>query len=147
MSILGLLGTGIQSAAGLANAKRQEKLQESFFTRQQDFSDRQARIAYERQQGFANQQNLYNSPIAQRQRLEEAGLNAALIYGDSSGTISAASPSVGMGDNPSPFNPQNYVGDALNNAMQNAILALRIKNETKVAYRDWETYLSVLRHL
>ena len=38
-----------------------------------------------------NMQNEYNSPIAQRQRLEEAGLNPALMYGNGGGSTGNAS--------------------------------------------------------
>lgn len=42
---------------------------------------RSATTAYKRQKEFWNMQNAYNTPKAQMQRLKDAGLNPALMYG------------------------------------------------------------------
>ena len=42
---------------------------------------RAATTAYKRQKEFWNMQNAYNTPKAQMQRLKDAGLNPALMYG------------------------------------------------------------------
>ncbi len=69
-----LLGTGAQVAAtGKQNKKSRA------FTRQMYEYQRQDNLR------FWQQQNEYNSPQAQMKRLQEAGLNPNLVYGQSSG--------------------------------------------------------------
>lgn len=48
-----------------------------------------------------NKQNEYNSPVSQVQRLKDAGLNPALVYGDGAvGNTSSSAPEYGLADAP-----------------------------------------------
>lgn len=58
-------------------------------------AEQAAQKQYQRQLDFWNKQNEYNTPLAQRQRMEDANLNPALMYGSGSsggGTAGALSP-------------------------------------------------------
>lgn len=101
---LALLGAGTQLAGGFLNAQQQQQQnQDSQIYSRQDYERRkQDNIE------FWRMQNEYNSPSAQMQRFQAAGLNPNLIYGQGSGggsgSIQAPSPSVpsfkasGIGD-------------------------------------------------
>lgn len=65
------LGLGLSFAYSKALQKRQHKYN-------QELSEYQ----FDRNLAQWNRQNEYNSPLSQRQRLEEAGLNPALMYGN-----------------------------------------------------------------
>ena len=55
---------------------------------------RAATTAYKRQKEFWNMQNAYNTPKAQMQRLKDAGLNPALMYGQGNTGNAMGSPNV-----------------------------------------------------
>lgn len=65
-----LLGSLI---SGGYNKKRQREAQK--------FAKEQSEIQYQRDISFWNKQNEYNSPLSQRQRLEEAGISPWAMYG------------------------------------------------------------------
>ncbi len=52
-------------------------------------AEKAAQSQYNRQLDFWNKQNEYNSPIEQRRRLQQAGLNPAVLAGDISGNNTA----------------------------------------------------------
>lgn len=62
-------------------------------------AERAAQKQYARQIDFWNLQNSYNTPTAQRQRLEDANLNPALMYGSGSGSNTAGGLSTVPGNN------------------------------------------------
>lgn len=62
-------------------------------------AERAAQKQYDRQIDFWNRQNEYNTPTAQRQRLEDANLNPALMYGSGSGANTAGGLSTVPGNN------------------------------------------------
>lgn len=72
--------SAIGGVIGLANSALQHK-----------YNKELAEYQYDKQLEMWDRQNEYNSPTAQRQRLEEAGLNPALMYGH--GTVSTGNAS------------------------------------------------------
>lgn len=55
----------------------------NFYGSSQDWSHQKtaSNLAFNQQQDLINQQNIYNSPLQQMQRLRDAGLNPNLVYG------------------------------------------------------------------
>lgn len=66
-----------------------------------------------------NRNNEYNSPAAQMQRLQAAGLNPDLMYGQQSGGASGNSSSPAQGTNPIPKQPFQLDTSSLVQAIQN----------------------------
>lgn len=76
-----LLGTGAQAAAqGNMNRKNREFAEKQYQQQKQDSLD------------FWHQNNAYNSPQEQMKRLQEAGLNPNLVYGNGTVANSASAP-------------------------------------------------------
>lgn len=69
-----VLGSGINAASTSINNRKQRQWAERMYDRQ-----------YTDNVDFWNMQNEYNSPQQQMQRLQEAGLNPNMVYGQSSG--------------------------------------------------------------
>lgn len=86
-----VLGAVIQTAGNLVGTAMQARASKSA-----------AKAQYRYQLDLMNRQNAYNHPAAQMERLEEAGLNPMLVYGNGSvvGNTSAtgSAPSVGTAD-------------------------------------------------
>lgn len=55
----------------------------NFYGSSQDWQHQKtaSNLAFQQQQDLINQQNIYNSPLQQMQRLRDAGLNPNLVYG------------------------------------------------------------------
>lgn len=85
-----LIGTGLQLWGGRAQQKATDRqnLASQQFAR--DMYQLQRKDALE----FWNMQNEYNSPAAQAARLEDAGLNKALLYGGSPSGVSGQAGSI-----------------------------------------------------
>lgn len=98
---IGLLGSAISGRAS-ANAQAQANRQNLALAREQ--------MAW--QENMWQKENDYNSPAAQMKRIQEAGLNPALMY--SQGNVGNAG-SVGSYSNPNiePVNPASGVGQAV----------------------------------
>lgn len=87
-------------------------------------------------------ENAYNSPVAQMQRFEEAGLNPNLIYGqqNTGGSI----PSVGLQHANNQPVDMSFVGDSVNNALA-TYQDMRLKQaqinglESQIAQREIQT--------
>lgn len=136
----GLVGTGIAGIFGNNNAKRNIAMNERLTKQQMDFADRQATIAYERQQALMDKNNAYNDPTAQMARLKQAGLNPYLAYDNGNATIQASSASVQQAATPSAVavpdyyaNGTNMLANGINSVFQNFAQLVRLKNETKLA--------------
>lgn len=80
--------------------------------------------AYEQQ--MWNKQNAYNTPAAQVQRLKDAGLNPALMYGDSASTGNADAV------NMQPANHSPNLGSVLNGAIANGTQAALAASQTRL---------------
>lgn len=89
MSVLAAIGaiapavvSGVSSIFGSSSAKRQNQRAFDF---QREMFDKQG----QRELQYWNMQNQYNSPQAQMKRLQEAGLNPNLVYGNGADAQSA----------------------------------------------------------
>lgn len=85
-----LAAAGIGAASGLAQTGMSMSIGSSLNRRTRHWAERQAELQYQRSLNIMNLQNAYNSPAAQRQRLQNAGLNVGLMYGgNGNGGVSA----------------------------------------------------------
>nr|QJB19074.1 MAG: DNA pilot protein [Microvirus sp.] len=117
------IGSSILSAGqGVYNSVTQKKQNE----KQQQYE----REMYETQKAdnlaFWNQQNAYNTPAAQMERLKQAGLNPAMMYGTGSSAntaspISSPSPHVSRGQAPQLDIGMGNIGQSLLSQQQFAL--------------------------
>lgn len=88
-------------------------------------------------------QNQYNSPQAQMQRLQDAGLNPALIYGGSSGGAAGTASSVETPTAQTPqFRPTDF--NALGGSALQSLLAIADLDIKKATANNLETQNTVL---
>ena len=101
--------------------------------KQNEFNAAEAQKTRDWQEMMWNKNNEYNTPLAQVNRLQEAGLNPNLVYGN--GTMQNVSPLASSGAQASstPFNDsiasrhaQNF--DAIMRGLQTAITMQELKN-------------------
>lgn len=88
--ILGAAGGLVQSVGNIWTAKKNRQFQERENQKQRDWSNEMFDKQNKRDLDFWNMQNAYNDPLAQMQRLSNAGLNPHLVYGN--GADSSAGP-------------------------------------------------------
>lgn len=98
---------------------------------------RAATTAYKRQKEFWNMQNAYNTPKAQMQRLKDAGLNPALMYGKGNVGNAMQLSSVGKADVSGP----NLAQSAAAGAQLSLINAQRRKIEAEANNIEEDTGL------
>ena len=81
------------AAAGIGKSAVEGAISDESYKERADYDyklgEKQAANAYQRQVDFWNMTNQYNTPANQRNRLEAAGLNPALMYGSGSGANTA----------------------------------------------------------
>ena len=121
-AIAGLIGTFFSSALSYASAQRTNNTNIQL-----------SREAYEQNLAQWYRENAYNSPLAQRQRLEQAGFNAGLMYQNGTGSmVSAQSPQSESPQIENPL-PVSGFGSALSdiggNYLQMKLLQERIRSE------------------
>lgn len=149
--ISGLLGSGISGGMSKRAAKAYNKGQKEIAQMNNEWNAQQAAINREWQTSERdaqnqwtleqwNRENEYNSPAAQRARLEEAGYNPYMngLDGNSSGTGVTSSGVSGVG-NPTAEMPNqvpetfqmsfNSIGDAINSYYSNQLLANQAKGQ------------------
>lgn len=149
--ISGLLGSGISGGMSKRAAKAYNKGQKEIAQMNNEWNAQQAAINREWQTSERNAQNQwtleqwnreneYNSPAAQRARLEEAGYNPYMngLDGNSAGTGVTSSGVSGVG-NPTAQMPNqvpetfqmsfNSIGDAINSYYRNQLLANQAKGQ------------------
>lgn len=73
-----LIGGAVSTGGGLFNFIGAKKRMERQFAHNKEM----AKYAYNKDLDMWNRQNVYNSPMKQMERLEEAGLNPNLVYGE-----------------------------------------------------------------
>lgn len=149
--ISGLLGSGISGGMSKRAAKAYNKGQKEIAQMNNEWNAEQASINREWQTSERNAQNQwtleqwnreneYNSPAAQRARLEEAGYNPYMngLDGNSAGTGVTSAGVSGVG-NPTATMPNqvpetfrmdfNSIGDAINSYYHNQLLANQAKGQ------------------
>lgn len=93
------IGGIAQGIFGSIAAKKQRKFQKQMQLEQ-----------WQNDLSMWNRQNEYNSPASQRKRLEEAGLNPALMYGSAPQNVSTTLPKYGSRETPVyKFDPSNIL--------------------------------------
>lgn len=131
MSSLPIVGDVINAASSwIGNIVNRKRALKDYEREKQDRLD------------FWNMQNAYNHPSAQRQRLEEAGLNPNLVYGGSSGGTAGTASNVGAPTiaDPSPvqfearapFELSRYFDNSLKRAQTNNVGAQTDVNKAMV---------------
>lgn len=125
-----LLNAGLGVVGNFLGNKQAEKNQQ----KQNEFNAAEAQKTRDWQEMMWNKNNEYNTPLAQVNRLQEAGLNPNLVYGN--GTMQNVSPMASSGAQASstPFNDsiaarhaQNF--DAIMRGLQTAITMQELKNK------------------
>lgn len=129
--------TGVGGAvSGVVNGLFQHKQNKDNIKAQQEeneknrqFNSAQAYLAYQRSVEQWKRENAYNTPAAQRGRLQAAGMNPDLAYDGASGAMasyadsSAASSSGGI----TPSSPVSF-SEAFNNILQSRLLEAQVRN-------------------
>lgn len=125
-----LMNAGLGVVGNFLGNKQAEKNQQ----KQNEFNALEAQKTRDWQEMMWNKNNEYNTPLAQVNRLQEAGLNPNLVYGN--GTMQNVSPMASSGAQASstPFNDsiaarhaRNF--DAIMRGLQTAITMQELKNK------------------
>ena len=124
----GLLTGGLSAIGnaitGGASARKQYQYQSKLMDKQNNFA-----------LSMYNMDNRYNSPVMQRARLEEAGLNPNLMYGDG-GIQNTSSGAPGSASGQAPHVDYGKPSDAISNVMQYALVNAqtdKMNEETRLA--------------
>lgn len=80
----GLIGGAVQGIASIFNSGAERRNSLKMADKSINAQKEAASLAYQRDVEMWDKNNLYNSPQAQRERLEQAGLNPNLAYGSGS---------------------------------------------------------------
>lgn len=94
------------------------------------------RYQYELNQQAIEQQNRYNSPIAQMERLRQAGLNPNLVYGNGVDGNQSGAPNVGIANRNG--SPDFGFSDVVSNIFRRR----QIENETRLAVANEQNILA-----
>lgn len=149
---LAALGTGVSAVVGSNLNKKNRAFYEDMTNRQNAFNAAQADLAFQRQQMLYDYQfnketkynEEYNSPLAQMQRLKEAGLNPALMM--SNGVDNTVTPSASMSSAPqasaseaSPPQMQNFMQQLPSQLLQfGQLISQNALNKANIAKTDKE---------
>ncbi|UPW41589.1 DNA pilot protein [Peromfec virus RodF8_47] len=137
-----LIGGAVSGLGSLfaGNAANRTNLQIARETNQNQLQIAREQAQYNKDLWDAN--NAYNTPLAQMQRYEEAGLNPHLIYGNGSSSAgNSSSPAAGY-DTPRLVNPtvnnQHYVaaGNQLMQGLMQAAQVHKLDADTALAYQN-----------
>lgn len=147
MSILGTLGldvadTAINTALSLFGARKQDYYQRRQMSIAQDYQKELMNKQFNSQLQMWNLQNEYNSPAAQMQRLREAGLNPALVYGNGNALTPASSMNAPSGSAPSNSGPS--VSMPKSNLLQSYMMSIQ-GDSYRAGIRRTEEDIEVLR--
>lgn len=126
--LLPAIGAGFGAIANFASGLFSSKANEKINQKNIDF----AKEMYDKQKAdniaFWNMQNSYNSPQAQMQRFQAAGLNPNLVYDKgTNGNASSMSAPPAHAPELHPVNKMSGLGDAVNNGIA-AYTDLRVRN-------------------
>lgn len=124
-SAVGALAGGLSS---IGAKKRQKDLMDYQAQLQYDYGEKAAENAYQRQMDAWNKQNEYNTPEAQRQRLEDAGMLGASLFSGASAGEASQLPSVGMGATGSGASLQLQSNPVMSNILQGIQVAQSLAN-------------------
>lgn len=136
-------GVPIVSGAGSLLNSGLNWLSNWFIGRQnQQFAEIQATTAFERQQQLIREQRAYDNPLAQMQRLIDAGLNPNLIYSDlGDGMPAASAPQGAVPEIRSP-NLDAGVNAALQQRFMNAQIR-EMESKTDLTYAEAQRIIKI----
>lgn len=113
-----LIGTGISAIAGLFGGKKSNdtnvKVAREYNQGQMDI----ARYQNEFNETMWNKQNAYNTPVAQIERMRQAGLNPNLMYGQGNTGNASSAPSAATPNMAKPNLSYQYLSDVGNTISQ-----------------------------
>lgn len=127
-----LIGNVVGNSQQNANIDKQIAFQRAENERARAFNKAMAEQANQWSIEQWNRENQYNSPIAMRQRLRDAGVNADLFYGGNAQNTASASPSVtpvapATPTDVSALGQKATIGDVTNNVVNQALAAAQIR--------------------
>lgn len=128
------LASGIGSLFGNKNIDKQIKAQQEENQKNREYNLMLAQMQNDWSQDQWERENDYNLPINQRKRLEDAGLNPDLMYGNGGiQNIGASSPSMTSGapsspTDMSPLGQKKTIGDALRDSLNVELQRAQIDN-------------------
>lgn len=109
-----LLGGALQAGSTLFNIGSQNRTNREA----RQYADLTFEKEKQRDIDFFNMQNSYNSPQAQMKRLQDAGLNPNLVYGNGSAVTSSATPHASGAQSYSPRAPRLEAQDIMTRVLQ-----------------------------
>lgn len=127
------LGSAVGSFFGNKNIDKQIKAQQTENQKNRDYNLMLAQMQNSWSQDQWERENEYNLPINQRKRLEDAGLNPDLMYGNGGiQNIGASSPSMTSGapsspTDMSPLGQKKTVGDMIRDSLSTRMAEAQIK--------------------
>lgn len=149
---LAAIGTGVSAVVGSNLNKKNRAFYEKMTQQQNAFNAAQADLAFQRQQMLYDYQfnketkynEDYNSPLAQMQRLKEAGLNPAIML--QGGVDNTVTPSASMSSAPqasaseaSPPQMQNFMQQLPSQLLQfGQLISQNALNKANIAKTDKE---------
>lgn len=156
-AVIGALGSLVGAGVSAAFSGRTSKknLEYSVYTQQQENEKNRrhnlqlAMLQNRWNEDMYNKNNVYNSPIEQRRRLEAAGLNPDLMYGGNGQLAIAQPPAMTAGEgshgsvNPpvAAYDPAGNISSMFDNAVKMAQVGL-IKAQTKKANAEGDIAVS-----
>lgn len=127
------IASGIGSLFGNKNIDKQIRAQQEENQKNRDWNLMLAQMQNQWSQDQWERENEYNTPINQRERLQDAGLNADLMYGNGGiSNIAASSPAMtsGQGSQPvdmSALGRKATIGDMIQQGLQTRMAEAQIK--------------------
>lgn len=127
------IASGISSLFGNKNIDKQIRAQQEENQKNRDWNLMLAQMQNQWSQDQWERENEYNTPINQRERLQEAGLNADLMYGHGGiSNLAASSPAMtsGQGSQPvdvSVLGRKATIGDMIQQGLQTRMVEAQIK--------------------
>lgn len=128
------LASGVGSLFGNSNINKQIKAQQEENQKNRDWNLMLAQMQNQWSQNQWERENEYNTPLAQRKRLQDAGLNADLMYGNGGiSNLAASSPAMTSGQGSSPtdvsvLGQKKTIGDMVRDAQATRLAEAQIKS-------------------
>lgn len=158
------IASGIGSLFGNKNIDKQIRAQQEENQKNRDWNLMLAQMQNQWSQDQWERENEYNTPINQRKRLQDAGLNSDLMYGNGGiSNLAASSPSMTSGQGSQPVDMtalgrKATIGDMIQQGLQTRMAEAQIKateaqarktaadagiSETQLEYEDVKQRLGI----
>lgn len=126
-----VLSAAISAGSSLISSVAGTSASANLNGRNRRWQEKMADIQYQRQNELLDKQNAYNDPSAARQRLEDAGFNASLLYGND-GNMQSSSGTASMANTPQTFDYGAQISQLGNNLTNNIANVINLKNAVKL---------------